>query len=1176
MRWTLSVALAVTSLGATAACAAPSPSDFYVATSGSDVWSGTLAYPDPGGTDGPFAAIPRAQQAVRNLMVQQPGRATPIVVSIDGGVYYLDATLEFTPADSGTLQAPIIYQAYDRDSPPLISGGVRLEGFAQTADGHWQLTVPGVATGEWTFCQLFVNGHRRFRPRLPKDSYHFIDGALPPTPANEDRGFDRFQFAPGDIRANWHNLNDVEVLVFHYWLMDRLRIASVDEFERAVTFTGPTLAPVAPWWDLAEGRRYIVENVREALSEPGEWYLDNNTGVLTYIPMPGEGLAESVIIAPRLDRLVQFSGNAGAGAWVENITFRDLAFAHTNWVIPSQGYVWWQAESILPGAIVATGTRNCAFEGCTVKQVGDYAIELAGGCRDNRVEDCDLTDLGAGGVKIGEMEIPADTANAARGNVVRDCSITHGGRIHPAAVGVWVGQSPDNRIEHNEIWDFYYSGLSLGWTWGYGPSLCSNNAVEYNNVHLIGQQVLSDMGGIYTLGPSPGTAIRCNRFYDVSGFYYGGWGIYFDEGSSDIVAENNLVYNTRGGGFHQHYGQNNRVTNNILAFDALQQVARTRSEDHLSLTFDHNIVYYEQGSLLGGDWTWTGGNYALDYNCYWDASGGPVTFDGLTLDQWRNERGQDLNSLIADPLFVDPAQYDFALQPGSPALGLGFQPFDLSTAGRTTAPRDPLTTEPLPRAFPEAPPPRPIVDDFEYTRVGQGPRRAIVWEENAQATVRVTDETASSGVHSLKFIDGPGQTYEFNPHIYYVPEAGLSEGLLSGSFAWRLEAGAYGVHEWRDWPTGLPYATGPSLWMRTDGWAWAGGEQLFQIPYGTWMHFVIVCGTGDLADGKWALIADWPGLAAPLRFDDLPCDADFRTLSWYGWSGMATWDATFYIDNINLRQTSTPLVDFSALPTCGPAPLTVSFTDLSAAQPTSWLWSFGDGGGSSQQDPSHGYTEVGYYTVSLTASGAEGSSSREKERHIWVAFPDVPLLPPPQHWSALEVIACATDNIVAGYPDGLYRPDIQVTRAQMAVYVARGLVTPSGDAAIPDPGPPTFTDVPADHWAYRHIEYAASHGVVQGYPDGSYRPASTVDRGQMAVYVARATAAPPGDAGIPSPEPPPTFADVSADHWAYRHIEYAASRGIVPGYPEGYYRPQIVVTRDQMAVYIARGFGLML
>ncbi len=256
--------------------------------------------------------------------------------------------------------------------------------------------------------------------------------------------------------------------------------------------------------------------------------------------------------------------------------------------------------------------------------------------------------------------------------------------MFPSAVGIWIGQSPDNRLTYNLIHDFYYTGISIGWTWGYGPALATNNLVAFNHIHHIGVKsdgdgpILSDMGGIYTLGRQPGTLVLNNLWHDIAGLRYGGWGIYFDEGSSSIVARSNIVYRTTHGGFHQHYGATNIVENNIFAFGRDQQVQRTRPEAHISFSFTTNIVYFDSGVLLGGNWS--NDNYRMDYNIYCDTRLKPgsvdMPFAGATWDQWRT-RGHDLHSRIGDPLFIAPQKYDFRLKPASPARNVDFQPIDL-------------------------------------------------------------------------------------------------------------------------------------------------------------------------------------------------------------------------------------------------------------------------------------------------------------------------------------------------------------------------------------------------------------------------------------------------------------------------------------------------------------------
>jgi hypothetical protein len=182
-------------------------------------------------------------------------------------------------------------------------------------------------------------------------------------------------------------------------------------------------------------------------------------------------------------------------------------------------------------------------------------------------------------------------------------------------------------------------------------------------------------------------------------------------------------------------------------------------------------------------------------------------------------------------------------------------------------------------------------------------------------------------------------------------------------------------------------------------------------------------------------------------------------------------------------------------------------------------------------------------------------------------------------WAAREIAACAHAGIVQGYWDNTYHPERAVTRDQMAVYIARALAGSDDNVQVPTGVvSPSFTDVGGDHWAYRHVEYCAGADIVQGYPGGAYHPDEVVNRGQMAVYIARAMVTPSGDAGLPDPPSgAPTFTDVTAGNgwsWCYRHVEYCYVQGVVQGYWDGTYHPEREVTRDQMAVYVARAFEL--
>jgi hypothetical protein len=186
------------------------------------------------------------------------------------------------------------------------------------------------------------------------------------------------------------------------------------------------------------------------------------------------------------------------------------------------------------------------------------------------------------------------------------------------------------------------------------------------------------MGGIYTLGPSEGTVVSGNVFHDIYSYSYGGWGLYTDEGSTGILFENNLVYNTKDGSFHQHYGKENIIRNNILVDSRERQVVITRAEPHQSISFERNIIVWKTGPALSG--AWGNAKTVSGSNCWFNSAGAPIEFMGKSLADWQ-KAGHETGSIVADPLFVDVAAGDFRLKPGSPALALGFQPFDGSKAG---------------------------------------------------------------------------------------------------------------------------------------------------------------------------------------------------------------------------------------------------------------------------------------------------------------------------------------------------------------------------------------------------------------------------------------------------------------------------------------------------------------
>ena len=678
----------------------------FVAPNGNDAWCGTLPDPAANGKDGPLATVTRARDVLRERREKDGLRQ----VLIRWGTYFLSEPLVFEPRDSGTESAPVIYRAYPGETP-ILSGGERITGWREcTVHGQrcWMAELPDVKAGKWTFTQLFVNGERRWRPRLPKTGFfHFADRV----PADFLGGLVRYgngpthaYYRPGDLQP-FHNITDVKLLTYNAWYETHHRLKSVDEHERRVDFQSRGFSGGYT----GDGSRYIVDNVFEALDTPGEWYLDRPTGLLYYLPLPGEDPETTEVIAPRLAELVRFAGTDGAS--VQHIQFENLAFHHAEWDYALDFAGSLQAADLVPGAIVFDKAEHCALYGCHIAHIAPYAVDIRPGSPANSIVGCVLEDLGAGGVRVGNEELPGSPGVYAAtvksddrplAATIADCVIRDGGKLFPSAVGVWIGNAGRNRVFHNHIYDLSYTGISCGWIWGYAPSRTVGNRIEGNHVHHIAwDRLLHDLGGIYALGRQPGGRIRGNYMHHV-----GGNGIYLDEGSSEFIVEGNLVHDVDCVGFTLHYGRDNEVRHNVFACCRLTAAAM---EPHRSMVFHHNVVVWDGGAMSTNPW---GANtqWWPEYNlCHdlllWNSTGGEIVVDGdVFLKDWQR-LGQFANTIVTDPLFIDPANGEFSFRSDSPAPALGIKPLSIKEVGPRFEQTRPASFAEWRAAFPIPPEP---------------------------------------------------------------------------------------------------------------------------------------------------------------------------------------------------------------------------------------------------------------------------------------------------------------------------------------------------------------------------------------------------------------------------------------------------------------------------------------
>ena len=877
--------------------------DLHVSPKGDDRASGKA--------DAPLASLDGARLAIRKL----PRPLTESVhVIFAEGTYRLTAAVAFEAKDSGEDGKLISYEAAP-GAKVVISGGKELLPFTAGKDGRWTLQIPA---GNETFEQLWVGELRATRARTNNPGSHYVrsvesENPLPgttPTPGFTEQSIrvdPKELVAFSEVKSS--EAQDAVVTFYHKWDSTRSRVESASPADGTLRVRGPAQKGNTAFDHLTG---MVIENLLSLLDEPGEWFL-SRSGQLSYLPRKGESVEASRATYPVAEKLLTFAGQPNAP--VAHLAFRGLAFRHAKG-LPSLATATPNQSAVrtVDGVITLEHARQVSFTGCELSHVGSYGFSLHQGCREVSIEKCLITDLGAGGIKVGTLNDEPKPENHASHNRVHNNIIRDGGLIFPCAVGVWIGSSSDNEVTHNEISDFFYSAVSVGWRWGYAPSDAKRNTVDWNHLHHLGKGLLSDMGGVYTLGPSEGTTVSHNLIHHVTCFGYGGWGLYTDEGSTGITMEGNVTYDTTDGGFHQHYGKDNVIRNNVFAFSEDYQVKRSRAEEHLSFTFEQNIVIFDRGELLGPGWTGTTANFLNKSNVYWDISARPVTFTEkkLSFADWQ-KKGQDLDSIIADPLFVDPTKRDFRLKPGSPALALGIKSIDVSAMGVL---RDDPAWRKLADTFERGPElPRPERPEAPPLNIRQGFEGRIIDQKrpfphgNPALTInnappgkprvslgdalRMSPAKHSEGKQSLLFQDAPGLPSAYYPMLSFNPHH--RTGTSTVSFSLYMEPKAIFAHEWRT--KGNPYRTGPVMHIQNGRLTGVKGLDV-AVPMQKWIRLELSAVIGDAVTGRWNLKVTPEGEPTK-EFKDLPCrHPDMKTLDWVGFISNANEKTEFYLDDL--------------------------------------------------------------------------------------------------------------------------------------------------------------------------------------------------------------------------------------------------------------------------------------
>lgn len=550
------------------AARATTQATYFVSPIGDDANPGTQA--------APFRTLGKAKAVVRTANSTMTG---DIVVTLRGGTYALDSTLAFDPSDGGKNGYYVRYVNFAGETP-LITGGKPITNWSLSdqTKNIWKAT--GV-TGR--FRQLYVNGSKAIRARSPNLG---TGGAANFYRLTKVDTTGRALNVANSYVGNWNNFSKVEMHLMIAWADATLRLASatnmggytklsIQDPERTMLFNRPYPMLGTTLGDKNKQQAFYFENAYEFLDQPGEWYLDESTNTLYYMPRTGEDMKTATVVAPALENLITVTGPSTSNT-VGYLAFQGLAFAHTNFLRPSKsGLLDLQAgqfNTAAPGGnkymlwrpsagVVVTNAHHMIFERNIFAQMAATGLDLISGTHDDRIVGNVFTDLGASGVSLGkfaqdsltEVHIaynPTDKNEISTNDTVKNNLVTKVTTEIQGAVGIGAGYPRNVVIEHNEVSYMNYSGISVGFGWTKSPTAMTNNHINWNNVHHVAQ-LLADAGPIYTLSnQGSGSQIQYNYIHDMAASQWADYwivSIYLDEGTSGYDVSHNVFANAPSG-----------------------------------------------------------------------------------------------------------------------------------------------------------------------------------------------------------------------------------------------------------------------------------------------------------------------------------------------------------------------------------------------------------------------------------------------------------------------------------------------------------------------------------------------------------------------------------------------------------------------------------------------------
>ena len=553
--------------------------EIWISPKGSDFNDGTR--------QSPKATLTSALRQAREWRRTEDNRIQGgITIYMEGGTYAFHEPVFIRPEDSGTKESPTIIRSVG-DEKVILSGGISINGWKKQGK-VWVADVPVFNGRPLDFRQLWVNGKKAVRARDVED-FEKMNRICSVDEKNEILyvpavSIRRLIDNKGNLKAKY-----AEMVLHQMWCVANLRIRSVEvqgdsaairfhQPESRIQFEHPWPRPMVT----TDGHNsaFYLTNARELQDVPGEWYHDIDARKVYYYPREGEKMQEAEVIVPAVETLVRVEGTLDRP--VCHIRFEKITFSYTTWMRPSEkGHVPLQAGMYLtdgyridpkmqrnylnhpldnqgwlgrPAAAVrVVAARQIDFERCRFEHLGSTGLDYEEAVQGGVVRGCLFRDIAGNGLLVGSFSPaahethlpydPADRREVCTQQHINNCYFTEIGNEDWGCLAIAAGYVGDVNIEHNEISEVPYSGISLGWGWTQTVNCMRNNRVHANLIHHYAKHMY-DVAGIYTLGAQPKSYLTENCVHsiyspgyahDPNHWFY----LYTDEGSSFITVKDN-------------------------------------------------------------------------------------------------------------------------------------------------------------------------------------------------------------------------------------------------------------------------------------------------------------------------------------------------------------------------------------------------------------------------------------------------------------------------------------------------------------------------------------------------------------------------------------------------------------------------------------------------------------